>query len=191
MNKKHPKYPEYRCSRCGGVLNELVKLSIGVAYDKCRDKKCPDCSKIRKLGAIKMTLFDESIFVGSCPKCKKIISAEFDGLCQECFWERERKRGCICIKDRWRHGKYYCPICEEIHILGFKCRECIDKINKGLAEVELPWGGMKARIPVGKSEKLVSPWKIIVPSTLGGFVIGAIIGFLITRVILKKKNQKK
>jgi len=174
----------YLCSQCNKVLdNVAVDKAFAVAYNECKGKKCPDCGKIRKLGVIKMTLFNAGAS-DACPRCgKDEITAEFSsspaqGTCNECFWERESSKGCICIHSRCKWGRYYCLLCEDIHMLNFKCKECAarQEETKGI------------KIPVNR--QLISPWKVVVPSVLGGTIIGVIIGFITTKIILKKKNQK-
>jgi len=168
----------YLCFRCNKVLNNVaVDKAWAVAYDKCQGKKCPDCGKVRKLGSIKITLFNAGAS-DVCPKCKKHeITAEFSssstqGVCSDCFWETEKEKGCICIHSRCEWSRYYCPICKDIHTIEFKCKDCAVK-----KEIEVKFGG-----------KLFRPWQVIVPS----FLIGAVVGGVVVGVIfwLKKVWQK-
>lgn len=176
----------YLCYRCNKVLNNIaVDRAWAVVYDKCKDKKCPNCGKIRKLGSVKITLFNGGAS-DVCPKCgKHEIVAEFSssstqGVCNKCFWEDEEEKGCICIHSFCKWGRYYCSLCRDIHTIEFKCKECAVK-----KEVEVRFGG-----------KLLRPWQVIVPSFLmGAFVSGVAVAFYFwkktkSNLFLKKSSKK-
>lgn len=172
----------YLCSHCNKSFdNVAVDKAFAVAYNECKGKKCPHCGKIRILGVIKMTLFNAGAS-DTCPKCgKNEIVVEFSsspsqGTCIECFWEREEKKGCICIYSLCEWGRYYCPLCEEVHTISFKCRECATK-KEEMDEVR-----------VSISKRLISPWKVVVPSVVGGVFLGIFFGLILGKMLpfLKK-----
>lgn len=167
---------ELICSGCNKVLNNVaVDKGWAVVYGKCKGKKCPDCGKIRKLGSIKITLFNAGAS-DVCPKCEKHgVTAEFSssstqGVCSDCFWEDEKEKGCICVYSRLKWGKYYCPLCRDIHKwFNFKCKDCAVK-----KEVEVKFG-----------KKLLRPWQVIVPS----FLIGAVVSGVAVAFYFWKKTK--
>jgi len=171
----------YLCYCCNKVLSNIaVDRAWAVVYDKCKGRKCPNCGKTRKTGSIKITLFNGGAS-DICPKCgKSKITAEFSssstqGVCRECFWEDEREKGCVCIHDLCKWDRYYCPLCRDVHVIKFKCKECA-----GVKGVVVRAGG-----------KLFRVWQIIIPSVFSGVIIGIIIGFIIAKIVLKKKQPKK
>lgn len=159
---------------------EVYGKSSSIAYDKCQGKKCPDCGKVRCLGHIELEVFKDGFagFMRVCPRCQKETGSKFNGVCWNCFCEREEERGCFCILNKHSLSKsYYCFLCEDVHVLEFWCSECTKLIKEGTV------------VPLGK--KLVRPWKIIVPSVLSGILLGTIITFLITKKVFTKKSKQK
>jgi len=59
-----------------------VKSST-IAYDKCKDKKCPDCGKVRHLDRIEMEVFKDGFagFMSICPRCQKETGCKMNGVC--------------------------------------------------------------------------------------------------------------
>jgi len=173
---------EVLCTRCSKSLTEksekVVAKSSAIVYDKCKGKKCSDCGKMRRLDRIEMSVSKNGYagFMCICPRCQKKTGYKFNGICWDCFWEREEEGGCICISKQYNLSKtYYCFLCEDIHALEFWCDECAKLIKEG------------SIIPLGR--KLVRPWKIIVPSVFSGFVLGVIATFLVSRRTLKKRAK--
>ena len=167
----------YLCFSCNKILNNIaVDRAWAVAYDKCKGKNCPDCGKIRKIGFVKMTLFNAGAS-DVCPKCKKDgVTAEFSssstqGVCDECFWKDEEEKGCICVYRLCKWGRYYCSLCRDVHSLEFKCKECANKTG-----VEVKVGGKVFRL-----------WQIVIPS----FLIGAFMGGVTMGVYFWKRAKRK
>jgi len=113
---------------------EITGQPSTVAYDKCKGKKCPDCGKVRHLDRIEMSVFKDGFagFMRICPRCQKKTGYKFNGVCPDCFWEREEERGCICInKQRNLSRRYYCFLCEDVHALEFWCDRCTKLVKEG------------------------------------------------------------
>ena len=55
----------------------------------------------------------------------------WNGVCLDCFYEVQRKKGCVCPLTKARKEKkfYYCSFCDEFHYPGdpIICKECARK----------------------------------------------------------------
>lgn len=144
---------EILCSHCFKSLAENSEKasfkSSAIAYDKCKGRKCPDCGKTRHLDRIEIDVFKDGFagFMCICPRCQKEVGYKLNGVCLDCFWEREEERGCVCIGNKFNSNpsrKYYCFICEDVHAsFEFLCGNCDKLIESGSA------------VPIGK--KLIRP----------------------------------
>lgn len=167
------KFLEIPCMRCLESIGEYSNEegfgeSSAVFYDKCQGKKCPDCGKIRQQTNIEMKVFKNGFlgYMVICPSCQKEVGYEVNGVCWDCFWNHEEKKGCICIAKHGKFWRYHCSLCKEEHILDFKCEKCAELI---------------------KERSIVPSRKKIVLSVFGGFaLLGVIITFLVTRRVFKK-----
>ena len=170
------KFLEISCINCLKSIAEYPNeegfaKSSTTFYDKCQGKKCPDCGRIRQQINAEMKVFKNG-FVGCmvvCPTCKKEVGYEVNGVCWDCFWDYEEKKRCICIVKYGEFWKCYCSLCEEEHVLDFKCAKCVELV---------------------KERTTTAPWKIIVPSVLGVIVLGAIASFLVVKKVSKKEPKK-
>lgn len=160
------------CRRCGREFaDKLVNTSQGIAYDKCWGKKCPDCGRIRKLGRVigKSSFYGEQI----CGRCKRLTRSVRNEICPNCFLEvEEEKNSCVCIFQNAVSNGIYCSLCKEVHDWKPCCEKCINEV--------------RVLSPIGRN--LLSPWRLIVPSVIGGTFIGIIIGIMFGRMWKNKKN---
>lgn len=167
------------CLRCG--KGNVDEVSYGMAYNKCRGKTCPDCGKVRKLSGYKIVHNKKPLFESRCIKCKKKVYHWIDKICSDCFWERERKRGCLCIFTKDYNEKeghhnninYYCPLCEEAHPREALCEECFKKEQA------------KYQSKYYNNKQLF--FRVILPTCGISLVIGFFLGWLLLRKYAKKK----
>lgn len=172
----------YVCSKCSKDFDEGQHPGYFIVFNKCRDKTCPDCGRVRKLGRIKC-LYENLSRPGSegkslmeCMKCKEMTEFFFNGVCPDCFCEvQKEKNSCVCpLTSMKEFGKvYYCSFCEEFHGAGSSvvCKECAKKQDVNVQRKE-------AFFSVG------------LPSAFVGIVIGFFLGWLFL-VKLRRKKPKK
>jgi hypothetical protein len=124
---------EFLCYKCKDTSQGLRPAYI-LVFDKCRGKTCPDCGKIRRLGRVKLLYYfydkpctGESLF--GCLKCRRSSEAFLNGICKECFYEVQKKKGCVCPFEKGMpFFRYYCYLCEEFHDgNAFLCKKCYEK----------------------------------------------------------------
>lgn len=90
---------EITCIHCSESIGEYAEKegfakSSAVFYDKCKGQTCPDCGKVRQEGHIEMRVCKDG-FLGfkiECPRCQKQVGCDLNGVCSDCFWEREAKK---------------------------------------------------------------------------------------------------
>lgn len=152
-----------------------------IIFDKCRGKTCPDCGKVRKLGKVRILYenfndeatgrYGKSLF--GCVKCDKSSEFILNGICKDCFLEDQKNKGCICPFKNWEAGGYvyYCSLCEKAHTPGYAiCRECVKKQDVS-------------------AERQRVFWKIVLPSSVVGIIIGFFLGWLFLVKLRRKKNK--
>jgi hypothetical protein len=91
---------------------------------------------VRKLGRVKCLyenfscpeLGEGKNFFG-CMRCRQKREYFFNGVCDNCFYEIQRKEGCVCPFTKLKQGSlYYCSLCEEFHgpDSSVICRQCAE-----------------------------------------------------------------
>lgn len=170
------------CPRCG--KGNVDEVSYGTVYNKCRGKTCPDCGKVRKLSGYESFHEKKPLCEKRCIKCKQKTNHWIDKLCRKCFFEREKKRGCVCIFTKDYNEKeghhnninYYCPLCEEAHSREALCEKCFEK------EQAKYWGKLYT-----KKQLFL---QIVLPTVGISLIIGFFLGWLFLVKLRKKKTKK-
>jgi hypothetical protein len=159
------------CAECGKKLKEGIYTTV--IYDKCRGKTCPDCGKERKLGTIEtLDLGEASTF--KCLKCgrmKRHFVSRFgkkdEGVCGNCFLEREGKNGCICFDTK---PFLLCPICDEVHTQPALCEKCLK--NKTVSY-----------------QRKQTFLKVVLPTFLVSILLGLVVGWFLAKKFSSRENK--
>jgi len=158
------------CVECGGDLENEFIVTI---YDKCHNKTCPNCGKVRKLGTISSLDLGEGVTI-KCLKCGKMrryfksrVEKNDEGVCHECFLEREGKNGCICFNEK---PFLLCPICDEVHTQPALCKKCQEKKT----------------VAYQRKQTFL---KVVLPTAIISVLVGVIIGWFICYFWIRKKEN--
>jgi len=95
-----------------------------------------------------------------CSKCNKTSEVFYNEICEDCFYEVQKEKGCVCPFVKMKQKElYYCSLCEKFHSSSDSviCKECVKKQDVYIQKKEAFFG-------VG------------LPSMFFGIIIGFVLG---------------